>query len=341
MTTSEERWWRRSGSPEKGFRYLKVDGKPLRSKAALGRIERLAIPPAWSNVDVSPDAGRKIQARGEDAEGRRQYIYSDDHVRGRDRRKWRRVRLLGRALPELRSRLSRDLGRFDFDRDTGPGRDPVLALVVRFIEQGFFRVGNERYATANGTRGIATLEKRQVEVGDGMLVFTYRGKQKKELRTVVVDDAAIAFVEALCGLPGKRLFQYRDADGTLHPVRAPEVNRYLKEAAGRRFTSKDLRTFGATVRAATVLADLEPPDSDEEAERNVLLCCRLVAQELGNTREVCREAYIHPAVLDEYLASGRTIEVSGPPRPIRVSAGASDALTAEEDALLRFLGKHG
>jgi DNA topoisomerase-1 len=335
MEITEQSWWRRKGSPERGFRYEKVDGTRLESAAALGRVEALAIPPAWVDVHISPDASRKIQAWGHDQAGRRQYIYSDRHVRERDGRKWRRVLRLGEDLPRLRRRVNRDLRRPCLDRDK------VLALVVRFMNQAFFRVGSERYAVENRTHGIATLQKRHVEIQDRTLVFTYKGKQRKDVRRVVVDEPMVDLVEELLELPGRRLFQYVNGEGDPKKVTASAVNRYLEGATGRRYTSKDLRTFGGTLRAATVLADLGPASSEAEARRNVALCCRLVSADLGNTQAICRRAYIHPAVLDEYLASGRTIQAPPGPRSRPVHADAPARGYPEESALLRFLKKHG
>jgi DNA topoisomerase-1 len=335
MGTSEQSWWRRVGSPERGFRYLKLDGDPLTSKSARARIESLVIPPAWEDVHISPDAAREIQAWGRDQAGRQQYIYSERAVKERDRRKWRRVYRFGMALPQLRARVNEDLRRPDLDRDK------VLALIVRFMNQAFFRVGSERYAVCNRTHGIATLHKKHVEICEGTLVFTYAGKQRKDLRRVVVDDSVGDLMEELAGLPGRRLFQFVNGDGRPQKVTADAVNRYVKDATGKRYTSKDLRTFGGTVRAATILADLGPAADEREAKKNLALCCRLVSAELGNTEAIAREAYIHPAVFEEYLARGRTIEntTRGVLRPVQVDPPAD--YYPEEEALLRFLKKYG
>src|SRR5690606_1259295 len=55
MDAGTETWWRRVGTPEEGFRYLKADGSPLRSEHALRRIASLAVPPAWTRVRIAPD----------------------------------------------------------------------------------------------------------------------------------------------------------------------------------------------------------------------------------------------------------------------------------------------
>jgi DNA topoisomerase I len=87
----DENWWRREGSPARGFRYIGVNGRRLTSADTLARIEALAIPPAWKDVHISPDPDRKIQVWGRDQAGRKQYRYSAGHEAEVDRRKWRRV----------------------------------------------------------------------------------------------------------------------------------------------------------------------------------------------------------------------------------------------------------
>ena len=53
---------------------------------------------------------------------------------------------------------------------------------------------------------------------------------------------------------------------------------------------------------------------------------REVAAELGNTPAVCRKSYIHPAVIDAYLAGG-----------FRLPAAKRAGLSADEAAVLAFL----
>lgn len=333
---TNEKWRRRVGSPEDGFRYLEVDGSPLESDAALQRIAALVIPPAWSAVHIAPDPKRKVQAWGYDRAGRKQYIYSAEHVDRRDRRKWSRVLRYGRALPRLREATSVDL------KEPGLGREKVLATMVRLMGRGYFRVGSERYAVRNRTFGICTLRKKHLQVQGNTLIFRYVGKRRIDQRRVIADTPLVEIVRELLKLPGQaraRLFRYQDAAGHARKITAELVNRYIGDILGERYTSKDLRTFGGTARAATILADLGPAKSESEARRNLNLCCRLVAHELGNTPAICRKAYIHPCVLEQYLAAGHTIEplMRKAPR----ATGSPGHYYPEEAALIRFLERYG
>jgi DNA topoisomerase-1 len=336
-------WWLRAGTPKRGFRYVGLNGRPLSAPGFIERIGSLVIPPAWTEVHISPDPERKIQAWGYDQAGRKQYIYSRGHVEAQDRRKWRRVQLVAQALPRLRDATNQHLKRSELDREK------VLATVVRLMCRAYFRAGNERYAVTNRTFGICTLNKRHVRIDRLNLVFSYSGKRKIDQRHVVAATPLVEIIEDLMGLPGKRLFQYRVAaeNGNgrrrpLKPVTAGAVNRYLWEILGERYTSKDLRTFGGTVRAATILADIGPTRSPKESKHNVNLAIKLVAHELGNTPSICRKAYIHPAVLEQYERAGRTIETVKPRRRAAlVEAVEPLGYYPEELALMRFLERYG
>ena len=326
------KWWHRAGTSESGFQYFDADGSPLDPELVRERIASLAIPPAWTDVRIASDPRSKIQACGYDRAGRKQYIYSAEHIERRERRKWGRVLRFARVVPTMRQVTNEHLRR------PGTDREKVLATVVRLMCRAFFRVGSERYAVQNRTFGICTLDKRHLTVQGENLIFRYTGKHRIDQRRVVADTPLVEVIREILQLPGARLFQFRDqVTGAIRQVNATMVNRYLQEILGGRYTSKDLRTFGATVRAATILADLGPPASTREARKNLALCCRLVAMELGNTPAICRSAYIHPTVLEEYLSSGRTIEplMSIDTRPVTATAPAG--YYPEEAALIRFL----
>jgi len=326
--------WRRSGDLTTGFTYLRTNGQPIRSEAALARIRALAIPPAWRDVRISPSARAKVQAHGFDAAGRKQYRYHPEFIRSSAQRKFGRVLSFGRALPALRARTNEHL------QGEALSREQVLATVVRLMCRAFFRVGSERYAVANRTFGIATLEKHHLEIRQNDLVFRYSGKQRIDQRRVVAETPLVEIVSRLLDLPGARLFRYRTEEGEVRNVTARDVNQYLREILGERFTSKDIRTWGGTVRAATILADFGPADSARQCERNIALASKLVASELGNTPTICRSAYIHPLVFEHYR-TGTTIEPVTRKTPRAVEAHSPVEFYPEEAALLRLLEGSG
>lgn len=333
MAKKAETWWRRVGTVKRP-RYTGADGRSLKGVASRNRIVAMRIPPAWKDVHISPDPQRKVQAFGYDAAGRKQYIYSSAHVEKSDRRKWKKLLRVSSALPIIRDRTNEHLRRRKLDHDK------VHATVVRLICRAYFRAGSERYAVENKTFGITTLRKSHVEIRGNNLVFSYIGKKSIDQRQFVADTPLVEIIEKLLALPGERLFQFRDEAGDLKPVTAQSVNRYLEDVAGCKLTSKDLRTFGGTVRAATILADIGPAHSKSETKKNLTLTCKLVSLDLGNTPTIARKAYIHPAVLEEYERAGRTMS-NMRKRSRRVSVVEPIEYYPEEAALIRFLERYG
>jgi DNA topoisomerase-1 len=321
-------WILREG-PKSSFRYRRSDGRLVKDARTLERIRRLAIPPAWADVHVAASPRASVQAWGLDAKSRKQYRYHERAVERGQLRKYYRVRELAKELPELRRRIRHDAAVRE------PTRDAVAAAVVQLVSESFFRIGSERYAEENRTFGIASLLKRHVEVGKGRAVFTYTGKRSIRQRQVVANRALAKLVARHLRTPGARLFRYRD-DDRWRNLTARDVNAYLHETLGVPYSAKDFRTWGGTLRAATVLAELGPARSETEAKRNVATAMRLVSAELGNTPANCRKSYVHPIVVARYLDEGETIRLPAGHR----TGHAEYAHSPEERALIRFLDAH-
>jgi DNA topoisomerase-1 len=291
------------------------------------------VPPAWRDVHIAADARRAIQAWGFDARGRKQYRYHDTAVQRRELRKYHRVRQLAKALPRIRRTLRRQTHSPRLDRDT------ACAIALRLISESLFRPGSEKYVRENRSYGMTTLRKRHVDVDGRRAVFSYVGKSSKRHRQHVNHPELVRLVARLRRTPGERLFRYQSADGW-SDLDAVTLIRYLREELGP-FAVKDFRTWGGTLRAATVLAEIGPGRSATDARRNVALAMRIVSTELGNTPAICRASYVHPMVLARYLDNGETIALPRLRRR-RPGGGAADAFahSPEERALIAFLDRH-
>ncbi|HWL38633.1 MAG TPA: hypothetical protein VNO75_00150 [Gemmatimonadaceae bacterium] len=324
-------WIVREGSKAKGFRYASPKGEVVRKQSELERINALRIPPAWRDVHISANPRAAIQVWGFDARGRKQYRYHPRAVEKGELRKYYRVRQMARDLPSLRKRILHD-----FRSGKELTREKVCAGIVRLISDGFFRVGSERYLKDNNTFGITTLRKSHVTVLDDAVIFEYRGKRSITQRNFIPGRDVVQFVAALMATPGPRLFRYREGKKWLN-VDARDVNDYIETIATFPYTAKDFRTWGGTLRAATVLAELGKGKSQNERKKNVVTAVRLVAAELGNTPTICRKSYVHPVVVTRYLRSGTTITV---PDKVRSSKLNGTGHAPEESALIEFLDQH-
>lgn len=277
------------------FDYFDPRGRRIRETKSLARIKRLAIPPAWRDVWISPDASGHLQATGRDAGSRKQYRYHPDWRKIRDETKYDRVLGFGRALQKIRRRVARDLAR------RGLPREKVLATIVRLLETTLIRVGNEEYARDNKSYGLTTLQDRHAEIRSGKIIFRFRGKSGKQHVFDIRNRKLASIVKRCRDLPGYELFQYIDESGAPVDITSSDVNDYLREISGADFTAKDFRTWAGTVLAARALQEFEKFTSQTEAKRNLLQAVEAVARMLGNTPAICRRCYVHPVVLESYL----------------------------------------
>jgi DNA topoisomerase-1 len=314
---------RRAG---KSFRYFRPDGREIKDPRTVERIRKLAIPPAWTEVWISPDADGSIQATGRDARHRKQYRYHANWIAERDELKYGRLGAFLRALPGLRKKVRRDL------RGATASREQVLALLVTLLEATFIRVGNEEYRRSNKSYGLTTLEDRHVSIQGSRILFDFRGKGGIEGHIEVVDRKLARLIRACRDIPGRHLFQYLDSHGTRRKVRSTELNAYVDGLAKENFTAKDFRTWGATLAAATLLEHHDHILLGVPGKRAMLDDVCGVAERLGNTPAICRRSYIHPAVLDAYQDEDAFATWKRTRRGPR-KAG----LSASESRLLRYL----
>jgi DNA topoisomerase-1 len=297
---------RRAG---KGFSYRDPGNRTITDATQLGRIRRLAIPPAWRSVWICPDPNGHIQAFGYDEKGRKQYRYHPKFREVREGIKFEDIMTFARALPRLRRRVAADLAR------PGLGRAKVLATVVHLLETTMIRVGNDSYAKENGSYGLTTLRARHVTVESSELKFRFKGKGGKMWRLGIRDRRVAKIVKSCQELPGQHLIQYIDDDGEPQTVTSSDVNDYLKEVTGTAITAKDFRTWTGTVLAAKALMEFETADTRVRTKKNVTRAVEQVAARLGNTPAICRKCYIHPEVVNAYLDGGLLRDVEKAYRP--------------------------
>src|SRR5437588_958096 len=311
-----------------GWAYYAPGGERIIARDARARINRLAIPPAWTDVWICPDPNGHIQATGSDARGRKQYRYHPDYRAARDQSKFRRMLEFSEVLPRLRERLERDLRSLDL------GRRQVLAPVVSLLDKTLIRVGNAEYVRENRSYGLTTLRRRHLQIDSAVLRFSFRGKSGVEHTIAVADPRLARIIQRCRELPGQELFQYVDRAKKRHLISSDDVNEYLRSISGRDVSAKDFRTWGGTMLAAVELRRLGPPASQREADRNIIGAIDAVAERLGNTRAVCRKYYVHPALLHAYRM-GDTIAEPPPVRRTRRTHHA--ALRRDEVLVLQFL----
>lgn len=278
------------------FRYLDCDGHPIKSPQHLARIKSLAIPPAWTQVWICPIENGHLQATGYDVKGRKQYRYHPQWRQVRDEVKYEHMIDFGLHLPQIRQKVDEDLSK------PGLSREKVLATIIYLLENTMIRVGNDEYAKSNKSFGLTTLRNRHVEIQGSRIKFRFRGKSKIDHEINLCDARLARIIKRIMDLPGQDLFQYVDDKGERHAISSSDVNAYLKEITGRDYTAKDFRTWLGTMHTTMTLRTLQRFENVTQAKKNVVVAIEAASKKLGNTPTICRKCYVHPLIIESYIA---------------------------------------
>lgn len=332
----ERRRWGR------GFTYRDAAGKVVKDKALRKRFDSLVIPPMWSEVWICQDDKGHLQSTGRDDKARKQYLYHPLWDSVRDQAKFDAMIGFAEALPNLRAQVEKDLEAESLSRAN------VLAAVVKLLETTLIRIGNSRYAKLNKSYGLSTLRSKHVSEMDNGLAFDFVGKSAKTHHIELQDERLIDIVQACSELPGYQIFKYLDDNGNKQIVDSADVNDYLRthtcghDCENKMYSAKDFRTWMASVLAASYLYDelqtaagesvLASAPESSERQKLVTAMVKDVADELGNTPTVCRASYIHPIIIERFLA-GKFFEPYKQARRGRTKKYQQ----IEEKALLGFL----
>jgi DNA topoisomerase-1 len=311
------------------------DGRKVTEPEVLLRIDELRIPPAWEEVWICPYPVGHIQATGQDAAGRKQYLYHQRWRERRDQEKFDEMIAFARSLPQMRTTVAAHLAQ------DGMGRQRVLACAVRLLDRGFFRVGGEDYAVENESYGLATMRKEHVTVTrSGAITFDYPAKSGQRRIQSLADPEVVDVVRRLKRRRGggDELLAYLDGR-TWRDIKSPEINEYVKQVTGGGFSAKDFRTWNATVLAAVALAvSGEASRSQTGRKRAVSRAVKEVARYLGNTPAVCRTSYIDPRVFDRFR-DGITIGGVLPALVDELEADNSSLQGVVEEAVLDLIAE--
>jgi DNA topoisomerase-1 len=296
----------------RGFSYRNANGTVVADRELRERIQHLAIPPAWTDVWISPYANGHIQATGVDGAGRRQYIYHPTWREQKDRIKFDRALALAESLPTARRAVTIDL------RSGEPSRERALAAAFRMLDTGSLRVGSERYAESNGSHGLSTLLCAHARVSGDTVHLAFPAKSGQAWESDIKDADLASVVRALKRRgPRARLLAWRTDAGNWHPIAAEEINAYVREKTGGQFTAKDFRTLRGTLAAAISLAKHGPEQRVSARTRALAQAMRDAAEVLGNTPSIAKKSYVDPRIVDHYV-EGTTIN------PDRLGAAESE-----------------
>src|SRR3954471_6398512 len=278
----------------KTYSFVRANGTAIRHAGTIRRLNAMAVPPAYQKVRYSPDPSSHLQAVGRDAAGRLQYRYHADWEKVREQRKAHRLARLVAAFPKIRRNVSMHLS------GDQPTREFALSAVIELIARTAIRPGNESYARLNGTRGATTMLKSNVTLDGDSLVLTFKAKGGKAVRKECDAAKLVRAIGILRGVPGKRMFQWRDDAGNVRVVNTTQVNAFLREIAGIKISLKDFRTLVASAVVLESLSRISPASSARGRKKQVLDAVRAAADELSNTPAICRKSYVHDTIVTAF-----------------------------------------
>ncbi|HEX4760434.1 MAG TPA: hypothetical protein VH256_06510 [Thermoleophilaceae bacterium] len=328
------------------FVYLDAGGDTVKDQNTLERIDALRIPPAWTDVWIAATPNAHLQATGLDSKGRRQYLYHPAWRLRRDQEKFDDMLSFAERLPALRRTVASHLLEAHL-----LDRERALALALRLLDVGMFRVGWDRYARDNGHVGLTTLRRDQVSLSGGAAVFDFVGKAGKRRRMTVRDAQSLRVLRALRRRRGEpvELIAFRTPQGWRR-IHAADVNNGLRCWAKGPYSAKEFRTWAGTVLAAVALA--REHEAGKHGARAVSRAVRQVSRALGNTPTVARQSYIDPRVIESYergdvIALPPDLEEAAAPRVLELDHGGvvielpadvvDDAARAEVERRVREL----
>jgi DNA topoisomerase I len=287
--------------------YFDPQGKAITDNHIIDRCNKLVLPPAWQDVWISPDPRAKLQATGRDARGRLQYRYSEAWTKAQAAAKFDGMTGFAQVLPTIRKKVAADLLL------KGMPKNKVVALVIKLMDIYHIRVGNDEYARKNKSYGLTTLTEGHITIdrsataeGELDAVFEFTGKSGKLWKRRIWEDDLALLIEASAKVGGhskkQDLFRYEDSNGRDYDIKSTHINEYLDAITSgkKKVTAKDFRTWAATWKCASRLAEQIDPDTTTARKKVLNQVIKTVSSDLGNTPAVCRSSYIHPHIITDW-----------------------------------------
>lgn len=246
-------------------------------------VQKLAIPPAWSDVHVNPDPKGNLLAKGVDSKGRAQYRYGQTHTMKASANKFGRV-------TELRKQRAKILK--EINQDIRAGENKEEAIVAKLVMRTGMRPGSDADSmAAHKSYGATTLEGRHIIAkpdGTATIRFVPGKKKGQEIEMPVTDKglASILIKRANKVGPDRRLFK----------TNASKLRNYSKTKGGGGFKTKDHRTALGTETAIAAIKSMPQPTTKKAYKAALKEVSTRVSDVLGNTPSVAFKSYIDPHV---------------------------------------------
>lgn len=269
----------------RGFSYISPDGTRIDRGKERKRLEAMAVPPAYTDVWMTPIENGHLWATGRDARSRKQYRYHPQWRLKRDENKFETLPEFAQHLPKIRRWIVRNL-------DGEPGaQDTALAVVLALIDRASMRVGSADYTRENKTYGATTLRLRHLDLKSSGAKISYRAKGGRKVKKNLNGPLLNRALHRMSDLPGGDLAVWENDDGDILSIRSEQVNSLISDISEGSGTAKSFRTWNGTLAAfRTIVQSYDAP--------TIAAASEAAAEALHNTPSIARSGYIHPRILD-------------------------------------------
>jgi len=288
----------------KNFYFVKKN-KIINDVKLLDRIKKLVIPPAWINDQIANNPKDKVQCTGYDDKGRKQYKYNTEFIQEQSDIKYYDTLIkFGKKINTIRTDIDKLLRKriWDIEKTT--------AFIIHIIDKCHLRVGNEKYKQDNASYGITTLEKKHIIIKTTSIYIDFIGKKGVENSCKFKEPHMISLFRSMEKefKPKKNdsFFKYYGCNNNTYTITSCHVNDFLKQYGD--FSAKNFRTWTANEYIIKYLysdlLELKKTDnldelSDSKLNKLINKTVDLVAEQLNNTRAICKKSYISNDILED------------------------------------------
>jgi DNA topoisomerase-1 len=242
----------------------------------------IKIPPAYKNVYIYPEGkNKKILAYGFDEKNRKQVIYNPEYVKSQHQKKYNKILKLNKIFKIIKDDVNNNI-----NISTNYDKNYEISIIIYFIINCGFRIGNEKYKCENNSFGITTLQYNHLKFSKNKLIIDFIGK--KGVRNIS-ECSNIKIINYL-----KKNKKNCNNNDKVFKCSSSDVNNFLKEY-NPKITSKDLRTWNAN----NMLLEFIKLPEIKNSKNPIKKAIEKVSEKLHNSYHICLKSYINPVLIDK------------------------------------------
>ena len=283
------------------FYYVnKFSKKKINNPKMLNRIKSIKIPPAYTQVKISKNPNSKIQCIGTDTKNRNQYIYNKAHIENQTKLKFNDLITFGKKIKRIRKDINTNLNNCYTSPRLLNNKDNIISLVLYLIDSCNFRVGCEKYKQLYNSFGVTTLNKSHFKFNANNVTIEFIGK-KGVLNTNNVKNTNICnLLKTLYNNNDDYIFNYLDGNNDKYRITEKHINDFLKKYH-KSLSVKMFRTWNANYILLKEILNLELPENESQAKKNISIAIKKAAGQLHHSSNVSKKSYMNNEIVDLYL----------------------------------------